>query len=67
MVVENMGLVTSMRGHVVQDNQFMQNIQLGRFRYRVSLECNDQKNMEILEGLYNNGANYDERDLGSRD
>lgn len=51
-----MGLVTRMRGHVVQDNQFMQNTQLGGFFYRESVAYNDQRNMEMPEGLYNNGC-----------
>lgn len=39
---------------MVQDNQFMQNTQLGGFCYQVSVDCNDQRNMEMLEGPYNN-------------
>lgn len=46
---------------MVQDNQFMQNTQLGGFCCGVSVECNDQRNMEMPGGGFIiMGANYDD-------
>lgn len=40
-------------GHAAEDNRFMQNTKPGGFCCWVSVECEDQRHMEILQGPYN--------------